>query len=197
MPDNHSSRALEECIPAAETGYRELAPVLYRRLRELAAGSLRRERRDHTLQPTALANEAFLRLSQQRSDLWNDPARFAALAGRIMRRILVDHARSRNRAKRGAGARQFSLDETLVVDFRTSNQIVEVGESLRGLASVAPRAAKVVELRFFAGLSNAEAATLLGVTQRSIERDWRFAKAWLYRALRGEPALKARSGNAE
>lgn len=186
MPDKQTS----QCAPTPEAGrlngYRELAPVLYRRLRELAAGSLRRERRDHTLQPTALANEAFLRLSRQRSELWNDPARFAALAARIMRRILVDHARARSRAKRGAGAQRFTLNETLVIDTRNDDQIVEIGELLRGLAKIAPRAAQVVELRFFSGVSHAEAAALLGVTERSIERDWRFAKAWLYRALRGE-----------
>lgn len=152
---------------------------VYDQLRDLAAGFMSRERVDHTLQPTALVNEAWIRLSGQRDVAWESRAHFLALAATSMRRILVDHARGRAREKRGAGPAREPLDDTLRDAFRIDFDVLTLNEGLEALALESARAARVVELRFFAGLTEPEAARVLGVGTATVERDWRAARAWL------------------
>lgn len=149
---------------------------------------MRRERREHTLQPTALVNEAFLRLIDTRSVRWNDRSHFVAIAARLMRRVLVDHARARGYRKRGGQADRTAFDDALAKGSNaTSLNVIAVDRALDALAAIDPRKARVVELRFFAGLSIEETANVLHVSTDTIKRDWRLAKAWLSRELGGAP----------
>lgn len=167
------------------------AAGLYQSLRQIAASRLRRERRDHTLQPTALANEAWMRLARRECLPVNNTAEFAAVAAREIRCVLVDHARGRLRLKRGGELAKRQLTDTaldgLVQPDTGAQGLLDLDQAITRLERVAPRAAQVVQLRFHAGLTTAEAASLLGVTTRTLERDWQFARAWLYRELNGEP----------
>ena len=169
-----------------------LAGRIYDDLRALAATRMAGERADHTLQPTALANEAFLRLlDQERVDL-RSRTHFLALAATMMRRVLIDHARARKAEKRGGGQRIEGLDgslaEELGVRALDADELLALVEALAGLARVQPRQARVVELRFFGGLGLEETATELGVSRETVKLDWRFARAWLNRALSGPEA---------
>ena len=161
----------------------ELYAVLYRELRGLAARLLKGERADHTLQTTALVNEAYLRLVDQRKVRWENRAHFFALASRMMRRILVDYARKRRFAKRGGGARKISLEDVMIISKEKAKDVVALDEALTRLAVVDPRKTHVVELRFFAGLTIEEIAEVLKVSPVTVRRDWSSAKAWLYRAI--------------
>jgi len=158
--------------------------LVYDKLRGLAATLLASERDDHTLQPTALANEAYLRLIAQEHVSWQDRAHFLAIAAQAMRRVLVDHARAQQRVKRGGGWERIELDSDLEIERGARLDVVAVHEALESLASVAPRQARIVELRFFGGLSMEEVAEVLGAPLRTTEREWRFGKAWLARALK-------------
>jgi RNA polymerase sigma factor (TIGR02999 family) len=149
---------------------------------------MRRERRGHSLQTTALVNEAFIRLVDAQQIRWNDRAHFLGISARLMRRVLVDHARARGYQKRGGGAQRVTFDEALVVGTEPSLNVLALDRALEGLAAVDPRKAKVVELRFFGGLSVEEAADVLHVSTDTIKRDWRLAKDWLGRELGGAPA---------
>ncbi len=153
--------------------------LVYAELRGLAAGYLGRERVDHTLQPTALVHEAWMKLAGQRDVAWESRAHFLALAATCMRRILVDHARGREREKRGAGREREPLTESLRDAFRLDVDVLTLNEGLKALALESERAARLVELRFFAGLTEPEAARVLGVGTATAERDWRAARAWL------------------
>jgi RNA polymerase sigma-70 factor (ECF subfamily) len=138
----------------------------------------------HTLQQTALVNEAYLRLVDIRQVQWQDRAHFFAMSSRVMRRVLVDAARARGYKKRGAGAHKVSFDEGLIASPQRAPDIVALDEALQALAAFDPRKSQVVEMRFFGGLSNEEVAEALGVSERTVKRDWTLAKLWLLRELR-------------
>ena len=161
----------------------QLAPLVYNELRRLAQRYMGRERPGHTLQATALVNEAYMRLVAIKHVRWQNRAHFFAMAARMMRRILVDSARARGNDKRGGGARRVAFDEALVVANELGPDLVALDEALTTLETVHPRKSQVVELRFFGGLSLEEAAEALHVSTDTVKRDWRFAKLWLLREL--------------
>jgi RNA polymerase sigma-70 factor, ECF subfamily len=163
----------------------ELVPIVHQELRRLARLQLRGERINHTLQTTALVNEAFIRLVDLRRIQWQDRAHFLSLSARLMRRILVDHARSRNYQKRGGGAVNVALDEALVGSAERGADLVALDDALESLARKDPRKSQVVELRFFGGLSVEETAEALKVSPETVLRDWRLAKVWLLREVSG------------
>jgi RNA polymerase sigma factor (TIGR02999 family) len=163
----------------------ELTPLVYEELRRLAHHYISRERPDHTLQTSALVNEAFLRLvGQKKKEDWQCRAHFYGIAARLMRQVLVDYARRRGSAKGGGGARRVPLDEGLVVSDVRAAEMVALDEALEGLAKLDPRQSQIVELRFFGGLSIEETAEVLGVSSSTVSADWTVAKAWLHRAIK-------------
>src|SRR4051812_17925655 len=153
--------------------------LVYRELRRTAARFLARERPDHTLQPTALVHEAYLRLAGSGEVEWQNRAHFFAVAAQIMRRILVDHARSRVAGKRGGPKVQMELPEALLVSSQRSESVLDLDLALSKLAEFDPRQSKVVEMRFFGGLTEEEIGEVLGVSARTVKREWRLARAWL------------------
>ena len=161
-------------------------PLVYRELRRLAGHYMRRERPGHTLQASALVNEAYLRLVDYRRMQWQNRAHFFAVAAQAMRRVLVEHARSRQYAKRGGTAQRISLDDVAVLTDQQAAELVALDEALTSLEALDARKARIVELRYIGGLSIEEAAETLGVSTATVERDWRSAKAWLYRAISQE-----------
>ncbi len=183
------TQVLLQAGDGAPSSVDRLFAVLYDDLRHLAIQRMRYEDPSITLQATALVHEAYARLVDQTRCQWQNRAQFLAVASRVMRRILVDHARRRGRQKRGQGWRREDLSEQLasgaVVD---EDQLVLLDDALRALEARYPRHASVVEMRFFGGLTQEEAAAALGVTDRTVRRDWEFARAWLYRALVESPA---------
>lgn len=164
----------------------DLVPLVYQELRRRASAYLRRERPDHTLQPTALVHEAFIRLMAQQRVNWVNRAQFFALAARLMRRILVDHARERQAAKRPVGIR-VTLDETVRAVPAPDCEIIMLDDALRELAGLDARQAEIVELKYFAGLSEAEVAAVLSLSRATVTRDWQSARAWLYRRITKGP----------
>jgi RNA polymerase sigma factor (TIGR02999 family) len=158
----------------------DLLPLVYSELRRLAASYLRRERSDHTLQPTALVHEAYIRLVDQTQVRWQNRAHFFGVAAQMMRRILVDHARSQQAEKRGGEFQKLSLDENIDVSGERAADLVALDEALTRLAELDPVKSRVVELRFFGGLSVEETAEVLGVSAPTVKRQWRMAKAWLF-----------------
>lgn len=161
----------------------ELMPLVYEELRRLAHQYLRRERRGHTLQTSALVHEAYVRLVDQTSIKWQGRAHFFGIAARLMRQVLVDYARTRRYAKRGGNARRVSLDEALIVSKERAAEVVALDDALKSLAEIDPRQSQIVELRFFGGLSIEETAEVLAVSPGTVMRDWTLAKAWLRRAI--------------
>ena len=163
----------------------ELFPLVYGELRKLAANRLRGERSDHTLQPTALVHEAYLRLVEQHSADWQNRAHFFGLAAEMMRRILVNHAVKNNAEKRFGNRTRLVLDE--IVDFTNGADVnlILLDEALNKLAEFDPKQAKIVELKFFGGLTNEEIAEVTGVSDSTVKREWRIAKAWLHEQLKG------------
>jgi RNA polymerase sigma factor (TIGR02999 family) len=157
--------------------------VVYQELRRLAHHYMRRESPGHTLQTSGLVNEAFLRLVDQRDVQWQNRAHFFGIAAQMMRRILVDYARSRRYAKRGGGVPHLSLDEALIVSDERTAEVVALDETLQRLAEIDPRKSRIVELRFFGGLSIEETAEVLAVSPGTVMRDWTLAKAWLRREM--------------
>ena len=164
----------------------QLVPLVEAELRRLARGYMGRERRGHTLQTTALVNEAFLRLIDARRIRWQDRAHFLAISARLMRRVLVDYARRRSYGKRGGGAQRVTLHEDLITSADPAFDVVALDGALEALAKVDARKSRVVELRFFGGLSVEESAEVLHVSPDTVKRDWRLAKLWLLRELDGE-----------
>ncbi len=164
-----------------------LMPAVYEELRRLAGRYLARERSDHTLQATALVHEAYVKLVDQRSVRWQNRAHFFGIAAQLMRRILVDHARRRDAAKRGDGARPLSLDEAPDQTPSPPVDILELDRALERLTTLDCQQGRIVEMRFFGGLTVEESAEVLGVSPRTVKREWRAARAWLYRELRQEP----------
>ena len=163
-----------------------LMPLVEAELRRLARGYMRRERRGHTLQTSALVNEAFLKLTDARSVRWQDRAHFLGISARLMRRVLVDHARHRGYQKRGGGEARVTLDEATVASPDPGLDVVALDRALDAFAKVDPRKSRAIELRFFGGLSVEESAEVLQVSPDTVKRDWRLAKLWLLRELEGE-----------
>ncbi len=162
-----------------------LLPLVYNELRRQADRYLRRERSDHTLQATALVHEAYLRLIDQKVS-WQNRAHFFGVAAEMMRRILIDHARSHQAAKRGSGGIKVSLDEVLNLSEEKAADLLALDDALKALAEIDPQKSRIVELRFFGGLSNEETADVLGLGTATVTRQWRMAKAWLYHQLNKE-----------
>lgn len=162
-----------------------LMPLVYDELRRLAQRYLRRERPDHTLQPTALVHEAYLRLVDQSRVEWQNRAHFYHVAAQMMRRILIDHARAHASEKRGGHEPRLSLNEADILPQERASDLLALDEALKRLAETDERKSRVVELRFFGGLSVKESAEVLGVHTATVERDWVVAKAWLYREIKG------------
>lgn len=165
----------------------QLLPLVEAELRRLARIYMARERRGHTLQTTALINEAFVRLVDTKGLRWQDRAHFLGISARLMRRVLVDHARARGYQKRGGGAQRVTLTDALAMSAEPALHVIDLDRALKALEAVDPRKANVVELRFFGGLSVEETANVLHVSADTIKRDWRLAKLWLLRELEGSP----------
>jgi RNA polymerase sigma factor (TIGR02999 family) len=165
------------------TALEKLTPLVYEELRRLAHHYMEGQRPNHTLQTTALVNEAYLRLAEQRKPNFTNRSHFFAVAAKAMRQILVDYAKAQQRQKRGAGASKVDLDEAALISPEQSSAILDLNDALERLASLDPRAAHVVELRYFGGLKQEEIAEVLKISIVTIRRDWVFARAWLYREL--------------
>jgi RNA polymerase sigma-70 factor, ECF subfamily len=161
----------------------KIVPLIHSELHKLAHQYMRRERAGHTLQTTALVNEAYLRLVDQKNVQWQNRAHFFGIAAQMMRRILVDYARKQNYLKHGGGVRHVSLDQAAVISRERTAELVALDEALNALALIDPRAARVVELRFFGGLTVKETAEAMGLSVDMVKRDWSTAKAWLHRQM--------------
>lgn len=187
-----SPREITQLLLAWEEGEQaaldQLTLLVYDELRRMAHRYMRRERPGHTLQTSALVNEVYLRLVNSSRVHWQNRVHFFAVSAQLMRRILVDFARSRHNLKRGGDARQVSLDEALLVSHGNSTDLVALDDALKALASLDARQSKVVELRFFGGLSVEETAEALHVSEGTVRRDWSLARAWLHRELNNRDA---------
>ncbi len=188
--DNESADQIDEILSEAAPGRppdaERLIPLVYDDLRQLASNYLRRESPGHTLQSTALVNEAFLKLVDQTRVNWQGKTHFFAVGAEIMRRILVDHARGKHRQKRGGDRQRIELHDDLRVSAKCDEDLLAVDEAIAKLAECDPRQAKIVELRFFGGLTVAEVAEVLGVSKRTVEAEWTMIRAWLRRELSDE-----------
>jgi RNA polymerase sigma-70 factor, ECF subfamily len=171
----------------------KLIPVVYEELKRLARAYMRRERPDHTLQTTALVHEAYLKLISQKETIWKGHAHFVGVAAQLMRRVLIDHARGHSRTKRGGENVILPLDEALDFSPEHSEDLVRLDEALKRLARLDARQSRIVELRFFGGLGEEEIAELLGVSGRTVKREWAVAKAWLLSELRENDGDKSKS----
>ena len=189
---SEAAHEITRLLRSWSTGEREneqrLMSLVYDELRVMASRYLGRERLDHTLQPTALVNEAYLRLADQQGVSWQGRSHFFAIAATMMRRILVDHARGKGYQKRGGGAPSLSLEETGEVEDSRGLDLVALDDALSDLARLDRRKAVLVELRYFAGLSLEETAEVLGCSRATVIRQWRVARAWLYRQIAVEPS---------
>lgn len=183
-PDGDVNALLLAWSDGDQSALEKLAPIVYDELRRLARHYLRLERPGHSLQTTALVNEAYLRLVDYKRMRWNNRAHFFAVSAQLMRRILVDHARRHN-LKRGAGVQQLSLEDTAVVGAGRAADLVALDDAMQALGQIDSRKAQVIELRFFGGLSVEETAEVLKVSPVTVMRDWSTARAWLYREMRG------------
>ena len=183
--EHEITQLLAEWRDGNQAALDELYPLVYDELHRLARRYMSRERKGHTLQTTALINEAYVRLVDQRSVQWANRSHFFAISAQIMRRILIDHARRHAYAKRGGGAQQVSLDETATVAPGNLSEFLRLDEALKSLAELDPRRSQVVELKYFGGLNNDEIAGVLKISKNTVTRDWNMARAWLYRQLTG------------
>ena len=188
MPD--SPATVTELLHAWSDGDKnaldQLMPVVYDELRRQASRYLRREQGGHTLQTTALVNEAYLRLVDQKNIRWQNRAQFFGIAAQLMRRILVDHARAKHRAKRGGRDVRVTLDDAMAIAANQEIDLIALDAALDRLAQIDEQQSKVVEMRFFSGLNVEETAEVLGISPATVKRDWNVAKAWLYREMTGE-----------
>ncbi|MDQ6912759.1 MAG: ECF-type sigma factor [Verrucomicrobiota bacterium] len=184
-PEIALSKWLDELLPpgAGSPSINAALPAVYNELREMAARYLRRERVDHTLQPTALVHESYLRLRNQRTVDWSNRLQFLSIAARMMRRILSDHADARNASKRGGDTTKLQLDSALEFCDQRAISIASVDQALRDLEALDPRQAQVVELRFFGGLTISETAELMALSEATVKREWLTARRWLQREI--------------
>ena len=178
------TQLLAEWSNGNQTVLDKLYPLVYDELHKMAQRYMNRERPGHTLQTTALINEAYVRLVDQKQVHWQNRAHFFAISAQIMRRILIDHARRRDYAKRGGGAQKISLDETAIMAVEPASGLVLLDEALNRLGEIDPRRSQVVELRYFGGLNNEEIAGVLKISENTVTRDWNMARAWLYQELK-------------
>jgi|SRR5215471_8289291 len=182
-PSGEITRLLTEVTNGNRQAVNQLIPLVYSELRKMARRYLSRERRDHTLQPTALVHEAYLKLVDQPGSGWRNRAHFFAVAAQVMRHILIDYARKRDAEKRGGGAGKLSLDVFDAIDKEQYPQLIVLDEVLTRLQESDPRQGRIVELRFFGGLTEEEISEVIGISVRTVKRDWRVARAWLYREM--------------
>jgi RNA polymerase sigma factor (TIGR02999 family) len=181
-----ATQLLLEWTRGNEQSREEMLPLVYDELRRIARRFLARERADHTLQPTALVHEAYLRLIDQRHVDWKNRAQFVGVAAVMMRRILVSHARGRAAGKRGADARRISLSAIHAVDEAPQVDVIALHDALEKLEAVDPRKSRIVELKFFGGLTTEEIAEVMQLSPATIKREWSFSRAWLYDAIAGD-----------
>ena len=182
-----SPESLRDLLPAniADSELTDALPALYDELRDMAASYLRRERSSHTLQPTALVHESYLRLLNQRTVDWGDRLQFLSIAARMMRRILADHANARKTEKRGGDVPKLQLDAALEFFDQRAINVADVDQALRDLEGLDPQQARLVELRFFAGLSIKETAELMALSEATVRREWTIARRWLQQEISG------------
>jgi RNA polymerase sigma factor (TIGR02999 family) len=187
VPTEQVTLILQEWNHGDQAAPSRLMPFVYEELRRRAAEYLRRERPDHTLQATALVHEAYLKLVDQSRASWKDRAHFASVAAHLMRRILVQYARTHNAEKRGGKLEKLYLDQTRELACERPPELLELDDALQSFTATYPREGQVVELKFFGGLEANEIAEVLSVSVKAVSRDWHFAKLWLRRELRGSP----------
>jgi RNA polymerase sigma-70 factor, ECF subfamily len=188
LPSQQVTQLLADWSGGDSAALEKLIPLVQPELHRLAHHYMGREAFGHTLQTTALLNEAYLQLVDDPKRSWQNRTHFVAAAAQLMRHIMVDHARKRRALKRGGGALKIFLDEAALVTERRSEELLALDEALEKLAALDPRKSQIVELRYFGGLTIEETATFLKMSHRSVEREWTMAKAWLYRALSGKEA---------
>ena len=187
MPEpGQVTRLLGEVNRGNRAAMDELMPLVHRELHEIASRYFGRERRDHTLQATALVNEAWMRLAGQESQAWEGHLHFLGIAAILMRRILVDHARAHNAARRGDGAQRVPLDDAMAVSEDRAVEMIAIHDALTKLAAMDPKQAQIVELRFFGGLSIEETAKLMSISEPTVKRYWNSARAWLHSEIAKE-----------
>ena len=182
-PDGQVTVLLKAMNRGDKTAADQLLPLVYTELHRLARGYMNRERRDHTLQPTALINQAYLRIAKQENIEWQNHSHFIGFAANVMRRVLVDHAREHNAAMRGGGQVKVELEEGHAVSKETATEVLLLEDALVRLEKLNPRQAQVVEMRYYGGLSVEEVAGVLGIATRSVKRDWALARSWLYQEI--------------
>lgn len=182
--DEEVTLLLNQLGEGDQNAAKQLVPLVYQELRRMAAQCLRQERPGHTLQATALVHEAYIKLAGQREAKWQNRAQFFAVASQLMRRILVDYARAHLRSKRGGKQQRVSLDDALLVSSDRTDELLAINECLARLEAMDARQGRIVELRYFGGLSIDETAEVLRVSSKTVLRDWNIAKAWLYGTLK-------------
>jgi RNA polymerase sigma factor (TIGR02999 family) len=190
-PPNQVTQLLVSWGRGDQQSLENLIPLVYDELRRQARRYLRRERPDHTLQSSALVHEVYVRLVDQRQANWHNRSQFFGVAAQLMRRILVDHARSRAAVKRGAGVPKLAIAEEVAALEMQNVDLIALDTSLSNLEKIDPQQCRIVELRFFSGLSIEDTADALGISPATVKRDWAMAKAWLYREISGSPASEA------
>ncbi len=186
QPDRDLTTILNQAAQGEPRAVDELLPLVQNELRQMASGMLARERPGHTLQPTALVHEAYLKLVDQTRASFKDRTHFLAVAANVIRRLLIDHARGKNALKRGGRGVRHKANEWLVATFDGTTDLLALDDALAMLAAAQPRAARIVEMRFFGGLTVEQAASVLGIGTATVEREWRLARAILYRELSDE-----------
>jgi len=191
QPHTQVTQLLQKWHEGNQEALEALMPLVYNELKRLAGSYLRRERPDHTLQSAALVNEAYLRLVDQTQTQWQNKAHFYGIAAQMMRRVLADHARSHNAAKRGAGMPELELNESVAQAQSRSVDVMDLEEALQKLEKLDPQQGKIVELRFFSGLSIEDTANVLGISPATVKRDWAAARAWLFREVAARHAVES------
>jgi RNA polymerase sigma factor (TIGR02999 family) len=191
QPQNQVTQLLQKWQEGNQEALEALMPLVYNELKRLAGSYLRRERPDHTLQSAALVNEAYLRLVDQTQTRWQNKAHFYGIAAQMMRRVLADHARSHNAVKRGAGMPDLELNESVAQAQSRSVDLLDLEEALQKLEKLDPQQGRIVELRFFSGLSIEDTANVLGISPATVKRDWAAARAWLFREVAARHAVES------
>jgi RNA polymerase sigma factor (TIGR02999 family) len=186
MAEHDVTRLLAEVSSGGGDARSRLASLVYGDLHQIATRYMQRENRGQSLQPTVLVHEAFLQLVDQQDRSWQNRAHFFAVAAQLMRRILIDHARSRNTIKRGGGLPKIHLDDAVIASHESWDELIDIDDALKRLAEKDERLGKVVELRFFAGMTEEEIGEVIGISARQVKRDWKVAKAWLKAELEGK-----------